>query len=145
MLNDSLTCDGSDFIEIWRLVVEARNGLKIGQKYSVLTRNLKKQPSKRYYSVTAWPFYLKICTMVIKASKSLVGAEFWNFDFCTIFSPNTFKKWRFSPFLKLSGAKKGKIQEYGLIIFFHSRYLCANFRVKWSRNENGVAILRLIF
>ena len=40
VLTDSLTRDSSDFIDILRLAFGAKNGLKIGQEYSVLTRNL---------------------------------------------------------------------------------------------------------
>ena len=42
----TLILDDSDLIDISRLAVGAKNGLKIKQKYSVLTRKLKKTTFK---------------------------------------------------------------------------------------------------
>ena len=42
MLTDSLILADSDFIDICRSAAGSKNGLKIGEKYSVLTRKVKK-------------------------------------------------------------------------------------------------------
>ena len=90
VLTYSLILDGSDFIDIWRLVVGAKNGLKIGQKYSVLTRKLKTTTLKTLLLITAWSFYLKICTKVpLNSLKNLNGADFWIFAFFAIARQNS--------------------------------------------------------
>ena len=79
-----------------------------------------------------------------------MGAKFWIFHFFAICSPKTFKIRDFSLFLEFWRAlnsKKSKNSKMRSAQVFCNleKYLCANFQVKWPKNEGGVAISRLLF
>ena len=79
VLTDSLILNGSDFLNIWRSVVGAKIGLKIGQKYSVLTRNLKKELQNTTHSpldCVIWKFAQRYLSVIKKTWQE------WIFQFC---------------------------------------------------------------
>ena len=79
-----LTREGSDFIDIWRLVIGVKNRLKIGQKYSVLTWNLKKLTFKTRLLLHSLIILLEnLDKVTTQESKKLDLSRFLNFSFLT--------------------------------------------------------------
>ena len=110
---------GSDSMDIWRSTVRAKNGLKMGQKYSTLSRILKKMTFKSLLLFTVWQIYLKIWTKVLlKSAKNLIWASFWIFLFLHYLKHKNLPNSQFLLFLALHTAKKAKIHNMLPLSFF---------------------------
>ena len=95
---------------------------KIGQKYRVLTRILKKWTFEIQRLLQFWLIFLKICMkVVLRNTKKFVGVDFWIFCFLCYLQPKNTKNWTFLRFLQLwraMNSKKVKNQKSTLTTFF---------------------------
>ena len=122
-------------MDIWRLPLAAKNGPKIGQKYSVLNRILNTLTFKSYSSLTIWPFYLKTCTKVLLKSAKIIWWA-WIFEFLISVLFIAQKPEEFWQAVKSKKSKNSKIHSHQVFCTL-DKYLCANFQIKRSNNEGG--------